>query len=180
MTDITTRAETRLRRLLAFAAQSREAIELEWEQERRERVEAQVRMAVRLADDQTRDAFPDTLARVVQASEWAGHPALYVDGIDHEWAIAPCAVTYLEEGVWLHHTPTAPPGNPPEPRWTLLVPCVCGDYRELNVCDDYLLARELQHADENRDVCLGDCTPSDLAPSADRLRHLAHGQDEVA
>ncbi|WP_262063961.1 hypothetical protein [Streptomyces sp. STR69] len=179
MTDTTT-PETRLRRLLRLASQSREVIELEWEREKRERIEAQRQMAVRLADDQTQDAFPDTLARVVQADDWAGYPALYVDGIDYEWAIAPCAVTYLDEDAWLHHTLTSQPGCMPEPRWTLIVPCVCGDYREVAVSDDYGLARDLQHIDDHRDVCFGDCAPSDLPPSADRLAELLPGQEGAA
>ncbi|MCX5332105.1 hypothetical protein [Streptomyces sp. NBC_00140] len=163
-------AETRLRRLLRLAAASRQVVELEWEHEALERIEQQVTMAVHLAGDQTYDAFPDTLARVIEPGEWVGYPALYVDSVDYEWGIAPCAVTYLEEGLWLHHTP----GVVPEPQWTLIVPCVCGRYREVPVTDDYSLARELEHLDAHHDVCFGDCTPSAL-PSAATQEHGLEG-----
>ncbi|MFD8034676.1 hypothetical protein ACFV3F_39280 [Streptomyces sp. NPDC059717] len=169
MTKTTTAPETRLRRLLALATASREAVELEWESEKRERIEHQVSMAIRVAIDQTYCTFPDALARVVQDDDWAGYPALYIDGIDHEWAIAPYAVTYLDEGIWLHHTLVSQPGFLPDGRWALIVPCVCGNYREVAVSDDYLLARELQHIDDHRDVCFGDCTPNSFAPAVDRL-----------
>ncbi|MET8808145.1 hypothetical protein [Streptomyces sp. NPDC004546] len=176
----TTTPETRLRRLLALAAASREAVELEWEREKRERIEAQIQVAMQLAEDQTQEAFPDTLAQVVQADEWAGYPALYIDGIEYEWAIGPCAVSYLDEGVWLHHALASQPGSMPEPCWTLLVPCVCGNYRGVTVSDDYSLARELQHLTDHRDVCFGDCTPGDLEPSAARLAELRADEEEAA
>ncbi|MCI3276250.1 hypothetical protein [Streptomyces cylindrosporus] len=179
-TTATTAADSRLRRLLRLAVDSRRAVELEWEREKRERIDAQRRTAARVADDETYAAFPDTLAQVVESEAWVGYPALYVDGFEDQWAIAPCAVTYLDEGVWLHHTSTPGPDGYPEHRWTLIAPCVCGDFREVPVGDDYVLARELEHLDAHRDVCFGLCTPSDLPPAAARLDELLPGQQGAA
>ncbi|MEV0177713.1 hypothetical protein AB0I54_00175 [Streptomyces sp. NPDC050625] len=180
MTEITTAPETRMRRLLRLAAASRQAVELEWEREKRERIDAQRQMAERVASDDTYGTFPDTLAQVIHVDDWSGYPALFVDEAGEEWAIAPCAVTYLDEGIWLHYVVVAEPWDFPEPRWTLIAPCVCGSYREVPVSDDYALARELEHLTGHRDVCFGDCRPNGLAPSAAQLAELTCGQEGAA
>jgi hypothetical protein len=180
MTEITTTSVSMLPHLRELAATTRRNIEQEWERERRERIDHQAQLAVRLADDQIHTEFPATIARVLDPEAWQGYPALYLDGAECEWAIGPCAVAHLGEGLWLHHTIVPGTSRLSEPRWTLIVACACGDYREVTVSDDYQFARELQHIDDHRDVCLDDCTPNDLPPSTETLRDVADSEEGAA
>lgn len=148
-----------LPQLRRLAAASREATELQWERERVERLARERSKAVYDATHSVRIRFPATLAQLLTEGSLAftGYPALN-EGDEVDLPVGPCAVAYLGEGVWLYHTEARASGMV-RGRPTLVIPCVCGRYREARVDDDYALARELDHMDANRDVCLGTCLP---------------------
>ncbi|MFF4787841.1 hypothetical protein ACFY3E_41815 [Streptomyces griseorubiginosus] len=65
-----------------------------------------------------RNAYPDTLAKALDADDWSGRPA-------HAGAkLQPCAVAYLDGGLWLHHVNDV---DQEQPVLTLIAPCTCGD-----------------------------------------------------
>ena len=61
--------------------------------------------------------YPDTLARVLHAEDWSGQPALPGAGLE------PCAIAYLDGGLWLHHTSD---DDREHGVLTLIAPCTCG------------------------------------------------------
>ncbi|MBT2367143.1 hypothetical protein J7E88_17970 [Streptomyces sp. ISL-10] len=143
-------------RLRDLAARSREATELDWVRERKDRHERERQEAVRGADWYVRNHFPSTFALVLTATSWQGYPRLDDTETEALTSIPPAAVAHLGEGVWIHHTRRRFGGG----MATLLIACVCGNYREAAVDDDYALAREMDYLADTHDVCLGTCTPS--------------------
>lgn len=150
-------------RLRDLACRSRETGEPNWAREREEQQARDRQEAAANAASYVRDHFPATLAVVLPATAWAGYPRLDEVETESLSTVRPCAVAHLGEGVWIHHTRRRSLGN--RSTATLLIPCVCGNYGEAAVDDDYALARELDYLADARDVCLGTCTPS--RPAAD-------------
>ncbi|WP_460074074.1 hypothetical protein [Streptomyces sp. YKOK-I1] len=64
------------------------------------------------------NAYPDTLGKVLHAEDWSGRPALAGAGLQ------PCAVAYLDGGLWLHHSSD---GDREHGVLTLIAPCTCGN-----------------------------------------------------
>ncbi|MFD9629916.1 hypothetical protein [Streptomyces violascens] len=147
MTAITT-VLPELRRL---AAAHRAELEQGWEEQRLERERVERQEAVDFANEYVQQAFPFTLAKVLPASAWVGYPA----GDEDESGTHAAAVTHLGEGLFLHCTREQVTADEWQAVLTLLVPCVCGDYREAQPLDDYSLAWELEYCDANRNVCVG-------------------------
>ncbi|MFD9211810.1 hypothetical protein ACFVY9_01585 [Streptomyces sp. NPDC059544] len=163
MTELITVSEQAsvMGRLRDLADLSREATELDWVRERKEQQERERQKAVNAAGWYVRNHFPSTLAVVLTATSWQGYPRLDGTETGALTSVPPAAVAHLGEGVWIHHTRRRFGGGTA----MLLIPCVCGNYREAAVDDDYALARELDYLADTRDVCLGTCTPS--RPAAD-------------
>ena len=61
--------------------------------------------------------YPATLGKAVDEDDWSGRPALPEAGLE------PCAVAYLDGGLWLHHTSD---GDQERDVLTLIAPCTCG------------------------------------------------------
>ncbi|WAU82256.1 hypothetical protein O1Q96_22350 [Streptomyces sp. Qhu-G9] len=66
-----------------------------------------------------RTTYPDTLAAVVDALDWQGHPALQNTGTG-AGSFEPSAVA------WLHHTLRTTEADGASDVLTLIVPCTCG------------------------------------------------------
>lgn len=145
-------------RLRDLATRSRETVELNWAREREEQQARDRQEATANAASYVRNYFPATLAMVLPDTAWAGHPRLDEAETQSLSVVRPCAVAHLGEGLWIHHTRSRSLSH--RSTATLLIPCVCGNYREAAVDDDYALARELDYLADTRDVCLGTCTPS--------------------
>ena len=147
-----------LPRLRMLAAASRAATELNWQREAAEQAARERSAATTEATHSIKVRFPATIAALLADGSIAfvGYPALHGDEVDIP--TTPCAVAYLGEGIWLHHTEARDSYSVVRGRPTLLIACVCGRYREALVDDEYALARELEHIDANRDICLGTCT----------------------
>ncbi|MEV7076643.1 hypothetical protein [Streptomyces sp. NPDC093990] len=62
-------------------------------------------------------AYSDTLAQVLPEEAWTGQARLAGAGLN------PCAVAYLGDGLWLHHSS---PDDREEHTLTLIAPCTCG------------------------------------------------------
>ncbi|AWI30421.1 hypothetical protein [Streptomyces tirandamycinicus] len=145
-------------RLRDLATRSRGTVELNWAREREEQLARDRQEAMASAASYVRNHFPATLAMVLPDTAWAGYPRLGEAETESLSVVRPCAVAHLGEGVWIHHTRSRSVGH--HSTATLLIPCVCGNYREAPVDDDYTLARELDYLADTCDVCLGACTPS--------------------
>jgi hypothetical protein len=72
--------------------------------------------AVTAALDHVWTVYPDTLGKALDDDDWSGRPA--VPGSHLE----PCAVAYLDGGLWLHHTTG---GDQEQDVLTLIAPCTC-------------------------------------------------------
>jgi hypothetical protein len=145
-----------LPQLRELASASRQATELHWEREQAQRIARQRNKAVDDAIHNVKSSFPNTLGKLLTEGHigFTGYPE------PDEMPGGPCAVAYLGEDVWLHHTEVRDTYSMVvRGRATLLIPCRCGRYREVRVDDEYALARELEFMDANRDVCVGMCTP---------------------
>ncbi|MEU0119061.1 hypothetical protein ABZ137_36640 [Streptomyces bobili] len=68
--------------------------------------------------DHVWNAYPDTLGKALDDDDWSGRPA--VPGA----VLEPCAVAYLDGGLWLHHTVD---GDQEQDVLTLIAPCTCGN-----------------------------------------------------
>lgn len=79
--------------------------------------EEQRRNAVLAAVDHTWRGYSDTLAQVLPEEAWTGRARLAGAGL------IPCAVAYLGDGLWLHHSS---PDDREEHTLTLIAPCTCG------------------------------------------------------
>ncbi|WP_415939997.1 hypothetical protein [Streptomyces sp. 039-1] len=66
--------------------------------------------------------FGFSLARVLDADDWTGYPAVS----DHGTRWQASAVAWLDGGLWLHHTVRIPEVGPGSDILTLVVPCTCG------------------------------------------------------
>ncbi|WP_406183012.1 hypothetical protein [Streptomyces canus] len=66
--------------------------------------------------DHVWNAYPDTLGRALDDDDWSGRPAVSGAGLE------PCAVAYLDGGLWLHH---AVDGDQEQDVLTLIAPCTC-------------------------------------------------------
>lgn len=80
--------------------------------EEEQRVNAQM-----AAVDHVWRVYPDTIAKAVDEDKWSGQVALTGAGLE------PCAVAYLDEGLWLHHSSS---GEQESHVLTLIAPCTCG------------------------------------------------------
>src|SRR4051794_32954054 len=87
--------------LRQLANQTRQSIEANWERQQAERAKAERRDAVEAARAHIRRCFSTTLARVLAEDAWIGYPA--VEG-EYWGVLRPCAVAWLGDGAWLHHT----------------------------------------------------------------------------
>ncbi|WAU78327.1 hypothetical protein O1Q96_00310 (plasmid) [Streptomyces sp. Qhu-G9] len=81
--------------------------------------------AVTTAAHHVYTAYPDTLATVVDALDWQGHPALPGTGTG-AGPFEPSAVAWLDGGLWLHHTLRISEDDGARDVLTLIVPCTCG------------------------------------------------------
>ena len=122
--------------------------------------------AVTAAAHHIYNAYPDTLARVLDAMDWTGHPALHSPGFGFE----PAATAWLDGGLWLHHTLRLTEDGAVD-ILTLIVPCTCGrGYTDIVLdCEDMLIEilAELRptHGKSVHDDSLGDCrTVRSVAP----------------
>ena len=103
-------------------------------------------------------AYPDTLARVLDAMDWTGHPALHAPGFDFE----PGATAWLDGGLWLHHTLRIGFDGAADVL-TLIVPCTCGHgYTDIVLDSQDMLIEILAelrptHGKSVHDENLGDC-----------------------
>ncbi|MFC8201710.1 hypothetical protein ACFUTV_40975 [Streptomyces sp. NPDC057298] len=79
--------------------------------------------AVTTAAHHVYTAYPDTLAAVVDALDWQGHPALRDTSAG---SFEPSAVAWLDGGLWLHHTLRTTEADGASDVLTLIVPCTCG------------------------------------------------------
>ncbi|MET8168872.1 hypothetical protein ABZT34_32255 [Streptomyces sp. NPDC005329] len=68
--------------------------------------------------DHVWNTYPDTLGKALDDDDWSGRPALPEAGLE------PCAVAYLDGGVWLHHSSG---GDQEQDVLTLIAPCTCGN-----------------------------------------------------
>lgn len=68
--------------------------------------------------DHVWSAYPDTLGKALGEDDWSGRPALAGAGLE------PCAVAYLDGGLWLHHSSD---GDQAQDVLTLIAPCTCGN-----------------------------------------------------
>lgn len=66
--------------------------------------------------DHVWNAYPDTLGKALDDDDWSGRPA--VPGA----VLEPCAVAYLDGGLWLHHSSD---GDQERDVLTLIAPCTC-------------------------------------------------------
>ncbi|MFJ3673706.1 hypothetical protein ACIPSE_45415 [Streptomyces sp. NPDC090106] len=62
--------------------------------------------------------YPDTLGRFVHEEDWTGKATVAGAGLE------PCAVAYLDGGLWLHHCGS---GGHEYRVLTLIAPCTCGN-----------------------------------------------------
>ncbi|MER5509347.1 hypothetical protein ABT052_29020 [Streptomyces sp. NPDC002766] len=67
--------------------------------------------------DHVWSTYPDTLGKALDADDWNGRPGLPGAGLE------PCAVAYLDGGLWLHHSSHDQEQNV----LTLIAPCTCGN-----------------------------------------------------
>ncbi|MGV9290986.1 hypothetical protein [Streptomyces sp. NPDC003719] len=68
------------------------------------------------------NAYPHSLAQVIEAMDWRGYPAQR-DGVCD---LEPSAVAWLDGGLWLHHTLRISEADGARDVLTLIVPCTCG------------------------------------------------------
>ncbi|WP_086800055.1 hypothetical protein [Streptomyces caniscabiei] len=68
--------------------------------------------------DHVWNVYPDTLGKALDDDDWSGRPA--VPGA----VLEPCAVAYLDGGLWLHHSSD---GDQEQDVLTLIAPCTCGN-----------------------------------------------------
>ncbi|MFF7365422.1 hypothetical protein [Streptomyces sp. NPDC008125] len=84
--------------------------------------------AVTVADSHVYGYYPNTLGSALEACDWTGRHALV------QQDIAPSAVAFLGNGIWLHHTST----DPEQHVLTLLIPCACGrGYTGCELADEH-------------------------------------------
>lgn len=103
------------------------------------------------------NAYPDTLAQVIDANDWHGYPSVTGEGgRRHE----PAAVAWLDGGAWLHHTLRITEHDGALDILTLTVPCTCGHgYVDITLDTEGVLVDIL----------------TDLAPTHGRSPHLPDG-----
>ncbi|MFD8726264.1 hypothetical protein ACFV2H_52300, partial [Streptomyces sp. NPDC059629] len=66
--------------------------------------------------DHVWNAYPDTLGKALDEDDWSGKAALAGAVLE------PCAVAYLDGGLWLHHSSD---GDQEQAVLTLIAPCTC-------------------------------------------------------
>ncbi|MGP3950945.1 hypothetical protein [Streptomyces sp. 7N604] len=163
MTHTTTAPPNLLPALRELAAQSRQITELNWERERAERIAHERRSAVESAAAYVRLHFPATLAHVVTEDAWVGYRTLDESETESPFTVQACAVAWLGDGVWLHHTEVNDAHiGVRTGHLTLWAPCACGNFREHEIEDEYVLAEALDHIHGTADTCVGTCAPSSL------------------
>ncbi|AXK34675.1 hypothetical protein DVA86_20500 [Streptomyces armeniacus] len=88
-------------------------------------------------------AFPNTLARALDAQAWQGYPPNSTRPGPARWA---CAVAYLGEGLFLHHTQRQHDNDSEEDVLTLIEPCAgpgCGAYVTTRMFSEEALCNRL-------------------------------------
>jgi hypothetical protein len=115
--------------------------------------------AVTAAAHHIYNAYPDTLARVLDVMDWTGHPALHSPGGIFE----PAATAWLDGELWLHHTLRLSETDGAVNMLTLIVPCTCGrGYTDIVLDSEDMLIEILAelrptHGKSVHDENLGDC-----------------------
>ncbi|MFI0515813.1 hypothetical protein ACH3Y9_40530 [Streptomyces sp. WSLK1-5] len=104
------------------------------------------------------NTYPSTLGTVLDVMDWTGHPALRDPGFSYE----PCAMAWLDGGLWLHHTLRITEDGAVDVL-TLIVPCTCGHgYTDIVLDSEDMLIEILAelrptHGKSVHDESLGDC-----------------------